>query len=383
MSMVEKKENQGYEFQNKSKFVLDILDYSLKKKIDDETKERLVCLIGKEIEKTGNVGDEIIERLARIEGMIATTSPSKKDEIKVGFGKLHRPKETKAFLSLFNNSKGLKYLTHKFNEGKREYNSFIELCKEEFKKGQEDYPNVSDKVVKRIYQFAFSEKPEWYLRKGNDKIYPEKGWSEPTFMKWYKKDDNIHPGLDAKWNNEMIIPFKESIEVRAGNLRSIIEESLELGFGDSKTNFTINISNKLDEAEFYTDVDMFKLALFHVFSTIREKAGKNFCFEISVDYVNETLDDGEFKKIIITHINSEASKNSNDPVFAKGDLMTIKNNLWKLCNYEIQAKFPDGLKKRIFSTDNYSDYVEYVKANKSLDIDENEIKGFSHILKFY
>ncbi len=374
-------ENHDSTHQNKRKFVIEILDYSIKKKVDDNTKERLINLIGKEIENTGKFGNEIIKRLEKIEGMIAT-KPTK-DEKKVSPKILPRPKDTKAFLTLFNNSEGLKYLTHKFNEGKREHEEFIKLCKEEFEKGKNDYPYVRESILRRIEEFAFSENPKWYLRKGNEKIFPEKGWCEPSFVEWYKKDANIHPGLDAMWNSEMIDPFKESIEVRAGNLSSIIEEAINLGLGVSKNNFTIEISPNINTAEFYTDVDLFKLALFNIFSTIKEKSEKNFCFEISVDYINETLKSGEFKMIIITHINSEASKNSQDPAFAKGDIDSIKNNLFKLCNYEIQAKFPDGFKRRIFITDNYSDYKKYVEANKSIDIDENEIKGFSHILKFY
>lgn len=50
--------------------------------------------------------------------------------------KQHRPEETKIFLSLFNNSEGLKYLTHKFNSGKRNYDEFIDLCRAEFDKGK-------------------------------------------------------------------------------------------------------------------------------------------------------------------------------------------------------------------------------------------------------
>jgi len=371
-----KRKTQDLQFQDKSKFVLDILEYSIKKKVDDKTKERLISLIGKEIEKTGNIGVEILERLERIEGLITTKPILKRDEKRVSSGKLHRPKETKAFLSLFNNSEGLKYLTHKFNEGKRDYKEFIGLCKKEFIEGQKHYPNVPDSVVKRIEEFTFSEKPKWYLRKGKEKMFPGKGWSEPSFIEWYNKETNTHPGLDAMWNNEMIIPFKESIEVRAGNLESIVIEAINLALGGSINSFNINKSN-LDTAEFYTDVDKFKWALFHIFSTIKEKAVKNFCFEISVDYINETLDGGDFKKIVITHINSEASKRSNDDNFVKGDLKTIRNNLWGLANYTIQAKFPDGYKSKIVLTDRKEE------QNLVFDANVESVRGFTHILKFY
>ncbi len=369
------------------KFVINILDFTIKKKVDDKTKVRLVNLISNEMEKTGIIETKILERLERIENYISK-KPSKGDDKKHIKSKLHLPNETKSFLSLFNNSEGLKYLTHRFNGEKPEYNEFIEICKEEFDKGKKDYPNVPIQLLTRIEHFAFRKNPRWYIRKGlniKDKIYPEKGWSEPTFVEWYKNPTNIHPGYDSKWNNEMIIPFKETIEVRAGNLTKIVNESIDFAFGNSKDSYIIDKDDKsLDTAEFYTDVDMFQQALIHIFSTIKEKSEKNFCFTLSIEFDNETLKGGIYKTIYITHIGSDATKNSNDPAFAKGDFNSIIDNLKRLCNYEVHANFPDGIRKRIFLTDDHKEYVTYCKPGISTPVmDESTIKGFTHILKFY
>lgn len=375
----------GSTLHNKSKFIVDILDYSLKNKIDDNTKERLIKLIGKEIEKTGIIENDILARLRKLETLIGPKEPNEKVE-KQSLGiKLHSPKETKSFLSLFNNSEGLKYLTHKFNDGKRDYDAFIELCKKEFDKGKKEYPNVPDAVLRRIEEFAFALNPEWFIRKGNEKIFPKKGWGEPTFVEWYNKDINIHPGYDSKWNNEMIIPFKESIEVRAGNLKTIIEEILITGLGTSKSNFIITLNEQsINTAEFYTDVDKIKWALSHIIATIKDRADLNFCFKIEIGFINESLGGGNFKKLIITHINSEPTKHSNDKDFVKGDINTIQKNLWGLCNYEIAAKFPDGVRKKIILTDDYNDYKNYVEKGESIPINDSmKVMGFTHILKFY
>ena len=72
--MDESLKNTNSNMQDKSKFITDILDYSMRKKVDDRTKERLINLISKEFEKTGIVETEIIERLSRIEGMLAGVS---------------------------------------------------------------------------------------------------------------------------------------------------------------------------------------------------------------------------------------------------------------------------------------------------------------------
>ncbi|MBL0065534.1 MAG: RNA-directed DNA polymerase [Bacteroidetes bacterium] len=157
----------------------------------------------------------------------------------------------------------------------------FELCKKEFNKGKREYPNVPDAVLRRIEEFAFAPNPQWFIRKGNEKFFPKKGWAESSFVEWYNKDINMHPGFDSKWNAEMIIPFKESIEVRAGNLKTIIEEILITGLGISKSNFLITLSEQsINIAEFYTDVDKIKLALSHIIATIKDRADENFCFEI-------------------------------------------------------------------------------------------------------
>jgi RNA-directed DNA polymerase len=389
--------------QDKGKFVIEILDYAIKNKVDEKTKEKLINLIHKEIEQTGNVEKEILNRLERIEEIITknplkisndtnsttevkpSTDAKPNSEIKPTIAKSHKPEETKSFLSLFNNSEGLKYLTHKFNDGKRDYESFIELCKIEFENGKTKYPNVPEPLLRRIEEFAFKSKPIWYIRNGNDKIYVDKGWSEPEFIAWYKKDINIHPDFDAKWKNEMITPFKETIEVRAGNLSKIINDSLELAFSKDINLFDIKFNiEDLNVAEFYTDVDRFQQALFHIFSTIKEKAEKNSRFKLDISYINENLENGKYKKLIIIHLNSEATKNSNDPEFAKGDLKTIQLNLWGLCNYEILAKFPNGYFRRIILTDDNDEYKNIVSRNKSLPIsDIASVNGFTHILKFY
>ena len=158
-----------------------------------------------------------------------------------------------------------------------------------------------------------------------------------------------------------------------------------LAFGNNIDIFTIKQNtDQLNMAEFYTDVDVLQQALFHIFSTIKDRADKNARFKVDINFINETIEGGSFKKIIITHLNSEASKNSNDPEFAKGDIKTIQYNLWGLCNYEILAKFPDGFRKKVVLTDDYNDYKNYVEKNKSIPIDDTSvIRGFTHILKFY
>ncbi|MBK7095606.1 MAG: hypothetical protein IPH57_11340 [Saprospiraceae bacterium] len=77
--MKEPIQNTNSIMQNKSKFITDILDYSIKKKVDDKTKERLINLISEEFEKTGIIETEIIERLSRIEEMLSGGDETQKE----------------------------------------------------------------------------------------------------------------------------------------------------------------------------------------------------------------------------------------------------------------------------------------------------------------
>jgi hypothetical protein len=374
---------------SKIDFISDLLAH---KNIKVADKERFFLLAKEEL-KTIDVGSEgIIKRLNEVEENIVkrlekegSISESKEtDSSSKSTNRMyHRPKETKSFLALFNNSEGIKYLTHKFNSDKPEYDDFINLCNREFEENKKKYPNTSGKLLKRIEEFTFKEIPDWYIRNGKEKKFFKMGWSEPSFVEWYKQT-NIHPALDAKWNEEMLIPFKESIEVRAGNLYSIVEQTLKYADVSDEVFEIMLKKDSLNTAEFYTDVDSFQQSLFLIFTMIKERARKNLKICISIDYENETLHEGDFKKMIITHIDSKATKISCDPEFAKGDFNSIIKNLWGLCNYEIQAEFPDGYYKRIFLTDDSKEYRNYVLPNKAISIeDTNIVKGFTHILKFY
>jgi hypothetical protein len=379
MSNLEKEPN------SEVKFISQMLSYVNKKDVDDRTKSRIMTLVEREMEKMSIADAEIIERLKRIEESLVGLPSIEENKIKyIRENGVHKPSETKSFLVLFNNSDGLKYLTHKFNDGKRDYQSFIELCRLEFENGKKKYKYVPARLLKRIEEFAFSEKPQWYIRKGNENIYPGKGWSENSFVEWYKNPINIHPDYDSKWKNEMILPFKETIEVRAGNFARIVDESIDLALGDSKDNFIIRKNDdELNLAEFYTDVDLVRHTLIRILSSIKEVAKDNLCFEIEISFINHTLNGGVFKVVEITHVNSETKKMSNDPSFVKGDLNDILKNLWGLGNYEIVSKFGDGYKKRILLTDNYEEYKNYVRLSKSIDVDKDSVEGFTHVLKFY
>jgi hypothetical protein len=249
----------------------------------------------------------------------------------------------------------------------------MELCKEEFIKAKTQFRNVPDILLDRIDNFAFSDMPNWFIRRGNEKVYIQLGWSSHDFEIWYK-NSSIHPSDHSRLNKEMIEPFKNSIEVRAGKLPEIINNAITLV--DSEGILDIQLVG-LEEAEFYTDVDSLGLAIFRIIGMIKEWANKNFNFSVKIEYFNHTILSGKYKEIRITHINSKSNKRADDPTFEKGDMIDLRNTLWGLCNFEISAEFVEGYKKKVILTD------EVKSIGKTYSIQPSEIAGFTYSLNFY
>lgn len=352
------------------------------KRLTTAQRERILMLSSKEIKKDKLCGDELEKRIEGLEeGLVKKTSENSSSEKKT---KKPRPKETFDLLSKFSSTDGgIKNLTHSFNYGHITYEDLMTKCKEEYEEGVLKHPNVPNPILKRISEFAFSEAPEWYVRKGTEKIIYNTGWSEPDFVKWYK-DNNIHPAQDAKFNKEMITPFKETIQIRSdlGNLRKLLRTSIKSVFGENPS-VRVKIDKSIDSAQFFTDVDSLGQAIYHIFIEIKKAAMQNFCDEVEICY--EIINGIKVLKII--HLESETKKNINDETFLGGDLNATFKALYGLCNYDILAKFPSGYFRKKILSDNLNDFTKSNSSNKfvgkNIKMKEKEVKGFTHELKFY
>lgn len=329
-------------------------------------RERMVALLLRDHDDK-YVTKEQLQQIINIHGEIKSPFDQKKG--------MPDPRQTYEFLSLFTkNDGGLKNLTHVFNYDFVEYDEFMNNCKNEFEEAKTKYPKVPIYLLTRIEHFAFKQEPNWYIREGNTKRTINLGWSKPSFVEWYNKN-RIHPALDAYFNTEMIVPFKESIQVRAdtGNLMHMINRIADITFGNPRC-CNVEIMKNVSAAQFYTDVDNLGQALYQIFSTIKEYSERNFCNDVIIDYATEKV----FKKLIITHVDSAATKNVSDPDFAGGNTEAIKKALSGLCNYEVVAKFKDGVFRKIFLSDNYEEYKKGV-----FPVEEQSVEGYTHVLKFY
>lgn len=354
-------------------------------KLKPRQRERVLMLVKDEIKKDNVRGKELKNRVQRSEQKLKIN-----ENITVGLARLeekrynikHKPKQTKTLLSNFSSTDGgIKNLTHSFNYGFIDYDKFIKQCKEEFIQGKKNFPDVPNALLTRIEQFAFANKPAWFIRKGKQRVEKHLGWSEEEFVFWYKTNQT-HPANNAKYNDKMIIPFKESIQVRAdtGNLIRMIED-LKFSIFDKNSLINVNVSDRVKSAQFYTDVDNLGQAIYHIFIMIKHMSVINFCDEVDIDYkINNN-----FKELLITHIDSKSNKDTNDFDFIGGDMNGVKNSLWGLCNYDIAGQFLNGCYRKVILSDNINE-LEKKKgkwAGKNFPINCQDIKGFTHVLKFY
>jgi hypothetical protein len=367
---------------DKYDFILDLIE---NKKLNSFQKERVLRLSVLEVKKEGdNKNTELIKRIEEIEkklnGEIISSGQNEEEHNKQV--KRHKPKETYELLSYFSSTDGgMKNLTHSFNFGFIAYEALMKKCKEEFEQGRKKYPDVPEALLKRIEEFTFSESPDWYIMRGDEKIQKKIGWAEPTFVKWYK-ENQTHPANDAYYNSEMIVPFKETIQVRSdiGNLIKLINELSDKVFQNETKPI---IKEAIHTAQFYTDVDRLGLAIYHIFTAIKQASSKNFCDQVEIDF---EIQDG-VKIIKIVHIDSKPTKSVNDFDFLGGDLGTVKSNLWSLCNYDILAKFQQGEYRKVILSDKPGEIEKNKETGKwmgkNYPITGDKIKGFTHLLKFY
>lgn len=334
-------------------------------------RERMVKLLLSEREKEF-VTEERVKELMReytFNENLPPYPPSGSDKSHV-----HRPKDTYMFLSLFGGEDyGIKNLTHDFNGDFPDYDEFLATCEKQFDDAKKSFPHAVSSVVKRIEQFAFNTNPEWYTCGWSRKKEYHLGWKKKEVKEWCI-ENRLHPKHNETFNKEMITPFKNIIQVRAdtGNLKDTINDLKEDVFG----NFCkVDVKDSVVDANFYTDVDSLANAIQIIFKMIKERAERTLKTDIVIDYELS----GSWKNLIITHKDSVSTKLPEDKDYLGGDMKSLRNVLWNLCNFEVRSLTQDGraFKKTIMNENrNLLGKVEYLS-------NPNNIEGFSYILKFY
>jgi len=285
--------------------------------------------------------------------------------------RMHAPKDTAKFLSLFEERAAFKYLTHDFDSDTEiDYNTFLSQVREKFKEAAKQFTIPSSLYATMdVFLNGGTDKngqPKTW-KAWNDKNYTE-NYASQAWEEWIKQNPGKHPTKNAHFN-EVIMDFRSTIRLIKPELKNFIEKK-------KYPNLCITV-NSLENADFYTNVLYLERGIGRILSDMQRYQDYNKVeISFSRDYESEPA-----KMIItITQVGSETTDLENvvkrfDSSEA-GSFNTIFSDFVGYCNWSVEALW-NGKPKRwnILKDDGNTPKVE--------DITNGQIKGFTHILTYY
>lgn len=277
------------------------------------------------------------------------------------------PKNVADFMSLFDDPKGLKYLTHDFDESDQVFHidEFLKLANDVFSQNTRNR-SIPKSLWAIVNEFAFSKTPSW--NKGCTD-----GWSTEERILWSRKEKK-HLKRNTSFS-KTIESFRKLTRIEAPELKYILTNIIEEKLGDRYSDFKIRLID-CEKADFYTHVNYFKEAVKLILDGCYKRVSVSD--EISVIY-ERSYDEKYRKRIIkITHVNSFPVKPLEEFLLdlqkGKGELADVQNKLQGYCDWSVESIF-DGVPITV----NILNEFQEIKTNHLIDAPI----GFSHILTFY
>ncbi|PWG78058.1 hypothetical protein DDR33_24270 [Pararcticibacter amylolyticus] len=287
--------------------------------------------------------------------------------------KLNMPKRVADFMSLFDDPAGLKYLTHDFDESDQIFDieSFLPQTRKVFEdKTKPGNLTIPSSLWKIVYEFAFSETPDW--NKGC-----KDGWSLPDRIKWSidsKKHLKRNEGFAAT-----IESFRKLTRIEAPELKRLINQIVKEKLGDKYPECTIKLKD-CEKADFYTHVAYFSEAIKLLLDGFNKRIGE--CKEIAITYTRKNDDPYRLRIITLEHVGSFPMKPLDDFFRdlgnGKGELADARNKLTGYCDWAIETIWDSKLVR--ITLLGAGNEIEYLPNTKEVS---NRITGFTHILTFY
>lgn len=393
--------------QDKSKFIIDVLDYSIKKNIDNNTKKRIINQISKEIEKTGIVESEIIERLEKLEGVViqGETERTKSSNYKIK----HKPTATVELLKKFkyDNDSGLKELVHTpkiENYTLKNFDDDRKKAEETFKKIK-NVPYLLYKNIEELIQLMKNEGRECfkktnkhpYLNKCNklNKDIANKKYKHITdngknlfisyiiqnFKKNYRFDQETSEASQLK-----------TLIINVFNKRAFNKEEKTYEF-DMKFNKKIQKNKTFIYSEFSDNFEeraIFFTWIPYIGSFLRQiaedilkhgniKGKQDYSTKekiIKFEIDRKTNDLLGFTEIPFSIFDEKSFILKPKEIFYK-EISEKKDTLTGLCDWYIEADFIEGNNKK-----SYKIQVLPEAENPFIEL-KNPINGLKHVLTFY
>lgn len=368
----------------KFSFINNIIDLSVKKNVDDNTRKRLINLISAEVDKTEVVEKGLIKRVELIEAKLnGTVYPTEKKENK----KKHSPKKMVVFLQKFSKDEQFKWFTHdpEIIITSFDYNEYINSADKEFKNitGWD----INNLTFGNVRNFIFNTEYDCCLLENEIIKFT---WKDVG--KWCVKHPNTHPfmaEIDGEIFKKYIDQFKNIIEFRPENRWNTFDRQFR-NLINKKGSVDLNITyiNEDDFVEIgkslsvYIDVRLFFTSLGQIFEWINSNKSKSNEVEISI------FNRKELYELNIFHRNSYFSfePTSDKLKGLNGDFNKIRKMLFSVVDWDVFASFKfeniaEDFKISCLNNDTELD-------NKSLSPTEitkikEPINGIKHIFKIY
>ena len=324
-------------------------------------KKRLLLLATREIEK---VDDETKD--GEIKGPDGA-KPTQQEQV-------HAPKDTAAFLSLFNYEDGFKFLTHDFDpDSEMEYDQLIKIARDTFISAKDKYT-----IPKSLYALMFT-----MLYGGKDKTWMDSNGKRQTenfasnkWIQWAKDNAKIHV-LSNESIKKVLMAFRSTIRIVQSSseydsrLETIVKRQAK-----KHADLTIT-ADHLEDADFYTYVRFLEKGITLILDDMSKYSKESPKVKISFDSSRNA--DYKLCVIKITQYGSFSSKSLED-VQNKfngggGDFYSIKNTLCGYCNWSVETKWGDEAKRWNILDDSGKGQEE--------DLVSPDIPGFTHILTYY
>lgn len=323
-------------------------------------KKRLVLLATQEIEKKEKITE------GGTESLDGDKSINKEHP--------HAPKDTAAFLSLFNHEDGFKFLTHDFDpDSEMEYSQLLEMASDTFKSAKDKYT-----IPKSLYALMST-----MLYGGEDKMWMDSDSKPQTenfackkWIQWAKDNPKIHV-LSNESIKKILMAFRSTIrlvlsEGADSQLKTIIKRQEK-----KHANLSVISENLNNADEFYTYVNYLEKGI----KLILDDMSKRFkeSQKVKISYESSLKDDYRLCVIKITHYGSFPSKSLED-VQSKfsgggGDFYSIRKTLYGYCNWSVESKWGDKVMRWNILDDTGKENTE--------ELCFTDIPGFTHILTYY
>lgn len=286
----------------------------------------------------------------------------------------HAPKDTAAFLSLFNHEDGFKFLTHDFDpESEMEYSQLLKIARDTFMCAKDKYT-----IPKSLYALMST-----MLYGGEDKTWMDSNGKCQTenfacnkWIQWAKDNAKIHV-LSNESIKKVLMAFRSTIRLVQSSPESDSRlETIIKGQKKKYANLTIT-SDHLEDADFYTYVRFLEKGITLILDDMSKYSKESPKVKISFD--SSRIDDYKLCVIKITQYGSFSSKSLED-VQNKfngggGAFFSIKNTLCGYCNWSVETKWGDKIKRWNILDDSGKEEEE--------DLSSLDIPGFTHILTYY